>query len=239
MLRGFPLRRPVLLILLLGLALALALLVARHDEGTIAGLLNEDFASLSVKIALLVFIGGVVLALFRERFSHALESALIWVVVALLLVLGYSYRFELRDVTERVASELLPGYAGSHGRIVEISRGRTGDFPVRAQINGAHVAMVLDTGASSVVLTQEAAKAAGLPLEVLNYSVNVDTANGRTRAAPVTLDRLAIGGLVERSVPALIAQPGQLKTNLLGMSFLNRLERWEVRGDKLMLRGYP
>src|SRR3979409_1280493 len=91
--RGFPLRRPILLILLLGLALSLALLIARHDEGTIAGLLNEDFASLSIKIALLVFLGGVVLALFRERFSHALESALIWVVVALLLVLGYSYRF--------------------------------------------------------------------------------------------------------------------------------------------------
>ena len=99
--------------------------------------------------------------------------------------------------------------------------------------------MVLDTGASSVVLTQEAAKAAGLPLEVLSYTVNVETANGRARAAPVTLDRVAVGGIVERAVPALIAQPGQLRTNLLGMSFLNRLESWEVRGDRLVLRGYP
>jgi aspartyl protease family protein len=97
--------------------------------------------------------------------------------------------------------------------------------------------MVLDTGASSVVLTQEAAKTAGLPLELLNYSVNVDTANGRSRAAPVTIDRLVVGDIVERAVPALIAQPGHLRTSLLGMSFLNRLESWEVRGDKLMLRG--
>ena len=52
--------------------------------------------------------------------------------------------------------------------------------------------MILDTGASSVVLTQQAAKAAGLPIEVLSYMVNVDTANGRTRAAQVTLDRLAV-----------------------------------------------
>jgi aspartyl protease family protein len=99
--------------------------------------------------------------------------------------------------------------------------------------------MALDTGASAVVLTQDAAKAAGLPLEVLNYDINVDTANGRTRAASVTLDRVGIGGIVERSVPALIAQPGQLRTNLLGMSFLNRLESWEVRGDRLIMRGYP
>ncbi len=89
------------------------------------------------------------------------------------------------------------------------------------------------------MLTHDAAKAAGLPLEVLTYDVSVDTANGRTRAAAVTLDRIGIGGLVERSVPALIAQPGQLKTSLLGMSFLNRLESWEVRGDKLVMRGYP
>ena len=99
--------------------------------------------------------------------------------------------------------------------------------------------MKLDTGASSIVLTHEAAKAAGLPLEVLAYSVNIDTANGRARAAPVTLDRIAIGGITERSVAALVAQPGQLRTNLLGMSFLNRLESWEVRGDKLVMRGYP
>jgi aspartyl protease family protein len=106
-------------------------------------------------------------------------------------------------------------------------------------VNGVRIPMVLDTGASSVVLTQEAAKKAGLPLEFLKYSVNVETANGHTVAAPVTLDRIAIGGIVEREVPALIAQPGQLKLSLLGMSFLGRLQSWEVRGSTVMMRGYP
>jgi aspartyl protease family protein len=69
--------------------------------------------------------------------------------------------------------------------------------------------------------------------------VNIATANGYAKAAEVTLDRVAVGSIVERSVPALIAQPGQLKTSLLGMSFLNRLQSWEVRGDRLVLRGYP
>jgi aspartyl protease family protein len=75
-----------------------------------------------------------------------------------------------------------------------------------------------------------------LPLEFLSYSVPVETANGRTRAAPVTLDKVAIGSIVERNIPALIAQPGQLRTSLLGMSFLNRLASSEVRGDRLVLR---
>jgi aspartyl protease family protein len=138
-----------------------------------------------------------------------------------------------------VLAELVPGRAASRGRTVEIARGGGGSFAVATQVNGAHVSMVLDTGASAVVLTHEAARAAGLPLEVLNYSVNIDTANGRARAAPVTLDRMSVGGIIERSVPALIAPSGQLRTSLLGMSFLNRLESWEVRGDKLLLRGYP
>jgi aspartyl protease family protein len=133
----------------------------------------------------------------------------------------------------------VPGHVVTHGRSVEIGRGHAGDFAITAQINGARVAMVLDTGASSVVLTRDDAKAAGLPLEVLNYTVNIDTANGRARAAPVTLDRIAIGGLVERSVEALVAQPGQLKMSLLGMSFLNRLQSWQVSGDRLVLTGYP
>ncbi len=188
------------------------------------------------------FIGCLVVGLlwtaFRERLTYAIGSILIWGGIVVLLAVGYTYRFELRDVADRVMAELLPGHVATRGRLVEIVRNGN-HFPVLAQVNGAHLAMLLDTGATAVVLTQDAAKAAGLPLEVLTYSVNVDTANGRTRAAPVTLDAIAIGGITERAVPALIAQPGQLQTNLLGMSFLNRLQSWEVRGDKLMLRGRP
>lgn len=234
-----PVRNRLLWVLLIGLALAMAVLVARHEAGTVAGMATGDFASLAYNLALIVFLGGAVLVLFRQRFSQALQMALIWITIGLVLVLGYTYRYELRAVGERVMAELMPGRAVDRGaRTVEIVRGRGGDFQVAAQVNGARVAMVLDTGASSVVLTQEAAKAAGLPLEVLSYSINVETANGRTRAAAVTLDRIAVGGIIERSVPALIAQPGQLRTSLLGMSFLNRLEGWEVRGDKLVMRGF-
>ena len=74
---------------------------------------------------------------------------------------------------------------------------------------------------------------------MLEYNVDVETAGGHTKAARLTLDRLAVGQLVERSVPALVVPRGQMKTNLLGMSFLDRLESWEVRADRLMLHGYP
>ena len=232
-------RPRLFLLLLIGVLVAILILFARHQSGTIGPISTNDFGSLAYKLALLVFLGGTLITMFRERFTQAITAALLWVVVGLALIVGYSYRFELNGIVERVRAELMPGTAISRGRNVEIARTNTGDFAITAQINGARVPMVLDTGASSVVLTRDDAKAAGLPLEVLNYTVSIDTANGRTRAAPVTLDRIAIGGLVERSVEALVAQPGQLRTSLLGMSFLNRLQSWEVSGDRLQLRGYP
>jgi aspartyl protease family protein len=136
-------------------------------------------------------------------------------------------------------SDLLRRRATSQARAVQIARGQSGEFALQAKINGVAAPMVIDTGATSVVLTYETAKAAGLPLELLEYDVDVETAGGHTRAARLTLDRLAIGRLVERSVPALVVPHGQMKTNLLGMSFLDRLESWEVRADRLMLHGYP
>ncbi len=124
-------------------------------------------------------------------------------------------------------------------RAVQISRGQGGEFALQAKINGVSAPMVIDTGATSVVLTYETARAVGLPLELLEYDVDLETAAGHTKAARLTLDRLAVGKLVERSVPALVVPHGKMKTNLLGMSFLDRLESWELRADSLMLRGYP
>ena len=227
-----------LLWILLAVLAGVVFLVAQKDQG-LASLNEVDLRSLAVKIVLLVVIGSVALSLFRERFAAALRSALIWVVIALLLAIGYTYRLELQDASDRLLAEFIPGRVAARGHTVLIARSSGGGFSIAAQINGARVTLALDTGASSVVLTQEAAKAAGLPVEVLTYTVNVETANGRARAAPVTLDRLAVGSIVERSVPALVAQPGQLHTSLLGMSFLNRLESLEVHGDQLLMRGYP
>ena len=153
-------------------------------------------------------------------------------------VVAYRDPEQLARATDSV-SDMLRKRAKAPASAVHIPRGQGGEFAIRARINGVVTPMVIDTGATSVVLTYETAKAAGLPLELLEYDVDVETAGGHTKAARLTLDRLAIGKLVERSVPALVVPHGQMKTNLLGMSFLDRLESWGVRADKLMLNGYP
>jgi aspartyl protease family protein len=230
----------LVLLLLVGLIIA-TLIVMTQGGGTVAPLSNSDFSSLGYKIALLVFVSGAVLTLFRERLAEAIIAALLWVVVGLFLVIGYSYRLQLHDIADRVLVVLVPGHVFSHGRDAEIYRSASSsDFYIReVRVNGALVPMVLDTGASTVVLSQEDAKAAGLPLALLDYSVSIDTANGRTHAAPLKIKLIAIGDIEEHSVDALVAQTGTLRTSLLGMSFLNRLQSWEVHGTHLALHGYP
>jgi clan AA aspartic protease (TIGR02281 family) len=125
-------------------------------------------------------------------------------------------------------------------QVAEIARSRDGNFSVIGQINGSYIPFMVDTGASAVVLTQDAAKAAGLRLDSLEYFVDVETANGPARAAPIIVDRISVEGITERSVKALIVKPdGGLRINLLGMSFLNRLESWEVHGDTLIMHASP
>jgi aspartyl protease family protein len=169
-------------------------------------------------------------------------SRILLVILVLIATAGAVVAYGDPDRIARASdtvSQLLHRRAAKPERAVQIPRGQSGEFALQARINGVNAPMVIDTGATSVVLTYETAKAAGLPLELLEYDVDVETAGGHTKAARLTLDRLAIGKLVERSVPALVVPHGQMKTNLLGMSFLDRLESWEVRADRLMLHGYP
>lgn len=234
----------LLWILLIGLLVGVLVLVAHHEQGEVAGLSLDDFGSLVAKVSVGIFIAAAAWSMLRGRIGEALTAALFWLVLASLLAVVYTYREPLLQGARRVTAELVPGYAvnvanSGDSVTVEIQRGAHGDFSVRAAVNGAGVTMLVDTGASSVVLTQEDARAAGLPLGFLTYDVPVDTANGRVRAASVLLDNLIVGGIVERQVPALVSPPGALRSSLLGMSFLRRLEAFEFRGDRLVLRGAP
>src|SRR5262245_60353668 len=145
-------------ILLLGLLLALVLFILGQQDSQMFERLSEhDYTSLTVSSIWAAVIGSAVIVMFRKQLSQALQAALLWALIAAILLLGYTYRMELRAVGDRVMAEIVPGWVAQRGNTVEIARSRAGDFTVRAQVNGARVPMVLDSGASAVVLTQEAA----------------------------------------------------------------------------------
>jgi clan AA aspartic protease (TIGR02281 family) len=116
-------------------------------------------------------------------------------------------------------------------------RGNDGGFAFDAVVNGSHVRMLFDTGASVVGLRAEDAARLGIPVTRLNYSVKIKTANGTADVAPVTLDTMVIGNITLRNVPGFVAKQGMLHENLLGQTFLARLSGFNVEKNLLVLKG--
>ncbi len=222
--------------LLIGLAALLIVLVVRHDSGTVLGMDIGNFGRMGVLLALLAFVS---LGVFRGlRASEVLKNALVWVLIALALVTIYSFKTELQMVASRVTGELIPGMAltSVDGDSITVSRGRNGHFSLRAEIADTPIDMLVDTGASTVVLTYEDAEKVGIDVASLSFQTPVETANGMTFFARVVLDSVKVGNIEQDAVRAAIAQQGNLQQSLLGNSFLDRLSSYEFTGSQLVLR---
>jgi clan AA aspartic protease (TIGR02281 family) len=117
------------------------------------------------------------------------------------------------------------------------TRARDGSFGFDAVVNGAHVPMLFDTGATVVALRAEDVGRFGITVPNLNYSAKVKTANGTADAAPIIIDTLTVGNITQRHVLGYVAKEGVLPRNLLGQSFLARLSGYNVENNQLVLRG--
>ena len=120
-------------------------------------------------------------------------------------------------------------------REVRLRANANGHFVFKAAVNERLASFVADTGATFVVLTYEDAERLGLSPRSLDFSAPVQTANGVSYVAPVTLDRVRVEDITVRNVPAAVAAKGALATNLLGMSFLGRLRSFQIQGGELVL----
>lgn len=110
-----------------------------------------------------------------------------------------------------------------------------GHFETSAEINGRDVDVMVDTGATLVALTYEDAERAGIYLKPSDFTRGVATANGTAKFAPVTLDSISIGSITVRNINGGVMERGKLNRTLLGMSFLGKLSRVEMRRNALVL----
>jgi aspartyl protease family protein len=132
-----------------------------------------------------------------------------------------------------VASAEPSAAAGS--RTVVVPRDSRGHFQVNARIEGRQIGFMVDTGASVIALTATDARRLGLHPAPREFTAQVRTANGIVRAAQTQLDRVQIDDITVRNVAALIMPDEALGENLLGLSFLSKLRRFEYSNGKLVL----
>ncbi len=193
-------------------------------------------ANLLYYVMLLLVVGSGVLFGRRIGLRFALKSIVAWALIGLAILLGYSYRFELGAIKDRVLGEVMPHAAQQEGGAISVRLGDDGHFHLEAQVNGRPIRFLVDTGASDIVLSPADARRVGIDPGSLDYNKIYATANGSVRGAGVRLAHMEVAGLRFENVRASVNE-ARMDVSLLGMSFLDRFAGYEVRDG--VLRLYP
>lgn len=169
-----------------------------------------------------------VFSLYRHRLGQSLQHMAIWALIMVAIVLAYGFKDELLAIIQ-----------ADEGRVVDdrtlaFRRADDGHFYARLTVNGEEMSFLIDTGATELVLTREAAEAAGFNVDRLAFNQQARTANGMVHGAPVVLDSVSLGPITDRNVRAVV-NGGELDTPLLGMSYLNRFRSFQIQGDRMIL----
>lgn len=169
-----------------------------------------------------------VFSLYRHRLGQSLQHMAIWALIVVATVMAYGFKDQLTAIIQ-----------GDEGRIVDdrtisFRRADDGHFYARLTINGEDMSFLIDTGATDLVLTREAAAAVGFDVENLAFTRQAQTANGMVSGAPVLLDSVALGSITDRNVRAVV-NGGELETPLLGMTYLKRFQSFQIQGDRMIL----
>lgn len=206
------------------------------------GLNGDQTAQLIYLGILAVVIGAGIFRMAgrKVKWGENLKYGVYWIIIAVVLMAVYVFRYDAKNVGDRMLAGLVPGKAVSQNiegeNIVTIVKSGNDHFEVESEVNGYNVRFLVDTGATSIVLSYVDARKIGVRNDELNFTIPTQTANGVSYMAPARIDEIKIGEIKRNNVIVLVTMPGILHTNLLGQQFLESLKGYEKIGDRLILR---
>ena len=226
----------------LGLYLWLGMLVA---AGLAIFVLNRSFPAadsplgdpyLIQTLGFLALVSSGLLFIREINIKQTVRNVLIWLAVGGVLIIGFSFQNELKDLGLRLRSQLVPEYAVQTGsRELTISEGEDGHYHVYGLVNGTKVRFLVDTGASDIVLDPADATRLGIDLDSLSFDKPFGSANGVGYGASMELADLSVGAIHFSNVRVTVNR-APMGSSLLGMTFLKRLKSYSFSGGKLILR---
>lgn len=187
-------------------------------------------------LAVLALVSSSLLFVRQFHVKQTMRNIALWAGVGAVLVLGFSYQDELMGLGRRLRADLIPGtpLQTAAGEMV-ISASEGGGFHANGTVNGTPVRFLVDTGASSIVLSPGDARRLGIDLDSLVFNRAYETANGIGYGASTVVDELTVGHIRLTRVPVSI-NGAPMRSSLLGMTFLNRMKSFNISGRKLVLR---
>ena len=197
---------------------------------------GDDWASVGYLAGFLVLVTAGFARVRRGAVSQHLRHVAIWVGIIAVLALGFAYREELAGVPQRLRLAFATGapVATAEHELV-IPQNDEGGFVVVGLVNGQRVLFIVDTGADDTVLSPADARRIGIPMDQLRFVRQSETANGVGLSAPYQAERVEIGPIAFNDFKLSINQ-APMSASLLGRTFLDRLESYEFRGRKLILK---
>jgi aspartyl protease family protein len=228
------LKNPALLRFLVIAAFVIAIIatVAALSPGAVSG---EDAAYAAPLSIWLVWMVLRLATATRHPMSKMAKQLSVFLILGVVLVVGYSYRDDFNGIFGRALGTAVPGHGTEVAPgMMRVQADDGGQFVINATVNGTAIHFLVDTGASGIALSQRDARRLGIDPKDLGYTAIFSTANGKTRAAPIKLDSIQVGPLSASNVSAWVNE-GDLDQSLLGMSYLSTLGRIEIRGDTLIL----
>lgn len=196
----------------------------------------NDWSFAARAFVILLMLSAAVLTARRIDWGQKARHAAIWAGIVAMMVLGLTYRDELIGVGERIRSEFSSSYPVTNGeRQLVVTAAEGGGFLIMGTVNGQLVRFLVDTGASDTVLSPDDAARVGVNLASLHFDHMAETANGTGYGAPFTADSLTIGPIKVAAMP-MVVNRAPMTSSLLGMTFLSRLDSFQVRGRRLYLK---
>ena len=191
---------------------------------------GDSLASLGYLALLLLALGGAYLASHRQSVGKSLQMALVWGMIFMGCMAIYGL---WGDISRDYGRKSLP--ITQQDGAIALPRARDGHYYVTAEVNGAAIDFLVDTGASDIVLSRADAARIGFDLEKLAFLGSARTANGVVPIAYSRLKTIQLGPYLDQGISIAI-NGGEMEKSLLGMSYLGLFGRIEIAQDQLILR---
>ncbi|NKB26597.1 MAG: TIGR02281 family clan AA aspartic protease [Rhodobacteraceae bacterium] len=189
---------------------------------------GDNIGRLFYLVLLGMAVGGWFIAENRQSLGKTARQAAAWGLIFVGVIAGVG-------LWSDISREVLPTRAIVTGTgQIEVPLANDGHFYLTLRLNDTPVRFMVDTGASAMVLSHQDAERAGLDPDSLSFLGRAQTANGEVKTADVRVDRVTVGGIVDRNV-RMSVNGGEMDGSLLGMSYLSRFDKVEIDGRKLVL----
>lgn len=155
------------------------------------------------------------------------KNLAIWLAIILVVALLYNNRFLFKNFVPYQAYD-------TGNNELKITKSNDNHFYIAVNINNKKILFLIDTGATTTTLTLNDAKKLGIDIDRLNFNVPLNTANGVSFGASTEVYNIKIGDFTIDSMWVIVSKDLDGKS-LLGMNFLNKLNGYDIRQDKMTL----